>query len=174
MTPISHITLSVPNGVPVTIPRHIVDKGGYIRCAEWADVPYLVDNLRPEDKKEIKSASGMEAEDGIRTAVDIGALVGTNDEGPWVIWGHIPSTSDMTSVWCLATDQLAEHRSGFLRVSKLWLDALPYQRINCFTDSRNKEHHRWLKFMRFKRIGEPKYFYDPTVEFHEYIRKDIL
>ena len=163
----------MPNGVPVTIPKHIASKGGYIRSAEDGDVPYLVENLRPEDKDEIKSASGLEPEEGLQNAVDIGALVGTNDEGPWVIWGHIPNNSDLTSVWCLATTQLAQHRSGFLRVSRLWLASLPYPRLNCFTDSRNKEHHRWLKFMGFKRSGEPKYFYDPTVEFHEYIREDV-
>ena len=175
MTHTYRTTLSVPNGVPITIPKYIVSNGGHIRKAEVEDVPYLSKNLRPEDKDEIKAASGMTPEGGIGRAVLMKeAWVGVHKEGPWVIWGHMSADPEVATVWCLATTQLSKHRAGFFRVSISWLDRIvqQFKYLNCFTDSRNEEHHRWLKFMRFKRVGDPLFFFDPNVEFHEYRRKD--
>ena len=166
----------MPNGVPVTVPKYIVSNGGHIREAEEGDIPYLVANLRPEDKEEIRAASGRDLVSGITIAVDLkDTLVGVHDSGPWVIWGYLSLHPNVATVWCLATTQLRNHRTGFLRVSKSWITNLgqQFRYINCFTDSRNKEHHRWLKFMRFKRIGGPLFFFDPNVEFHEYIREEL-
>lgn len=166
----------MPNGVPLTIPRYIVNDGGHIRKARAGDIAYLSENLRPEDKAEIKAASGRDPEDGISHTVALEeAWVGVHDQGPWVIWGHMVLNPKVATVWCLATTQLKQHRAGFLRVSVSWLNTLgkQFQYLNCFTDSRNKEHHRWLKFMRFNRIGDPLFFCDPNVEFHEYKREDF-
>jgi len=166
----------VPNGVLVTIPEYTVSNGGHIRRAEERDIPYLAENLRPEDKDEIKAASGRDPESGIRHAVDLQeAWVGVHDQGPWVIWGHLVIQPKVATVWCLATTQLKEHRAVFLRVSSSWFNSFgtQFRSLNCFTDSRNEEHHRWLKFMRFKRIGGPLFFCDPQVEFHEYKREDF-
>ena len=176
MTPTSRTILSVPNGVPVTIPEYIVSNGGHIRKAEVGDIAYLSEHLRPEDKAEIKAASGRDPENGIRHAVKLKeAWVGVHDQGPWVIWGHISTKRESATLWCLATTQISQHRAGFLRISKVWIKNLEqqYKHLNCFTDSRNKEHHRWLKFMGFKRIGDPLFFCDPGVEFHEYKREDF-
>jgi hypothetical protein len=159
--------------VPVTIPAYTVNNGGHIRKAETRDAAYLAKNLRPEDKAEIKAASGRDPDSGISYAVALkDSWVGVHDQGPWVIWGHIATKPESATVWCLATTQISQHRSVFLRVSTSWLASLggQFQSLNCFTDSRNKEHHRWLKLMRFKRIGDPLFFFDPNVEFHEYKR----
>ena len=166
----------MPNGVPITIPKYIVNNGGHIRKSGLEDVAYLSEHLRSEDKDEIKAASGMDPQEGLTHAVSLKeAWVGVHDEGPWVIWGHIITSSEMATVWCLATTQISKHKAGFFRVSISWLNALgkQFRHLNCFTDSRNKEHHRWLKFMRFNRIGDPLFFCDPNVEFHEYIREDF-
>lgn len=158
----------MPNGVHVTIPKYIVDDGGHIRQAVDEDVYYLAANLRSEDKDEIKASSGLEPDVGLAMAIKMGAWVGVHDAGPWVIWGNFAIDGLLSTVWCLATNQLKDHRSAFIRVSKAWLDSLEYAELNCFTDSRNREHHRWLKSMGFKRHGEPKSFFDPVVDFHEY------
>ena len=164
----------MPNGVPLTIPKYTVSDGGHIRRGEEGDIPYLSKHLRPEDKAEIKAASGNSPKNGISDAVQLGETwVGVHNQGPWVIWGYTFTDPKVATVWCLATTQISQHRSVFLRVWVSWLDSLGqnFQYLNCFTDSRNEEHHRWLKFMRFKRIGDPLFFYDPNVEFHEYIRE---
>ena len=160
----------MPNGAHVTIPRHIVDNGGHIRLSTMDDVAYMAEHLRPEDKSEINAASGLDPVDGLKVAVKSNGLVGVYDEGPWVIWGNHQINKDLNVVWCLATTHIAKHRSAFLRISAWWLDSLEGNRISCFTDGRNTEHHRWLDTMRFKRVDVPIHFTDPEVDFYEYSR----
>jgi len=154
----------------VIIPSHIVDNGGHVRQACLEDVEYMAENLRPEDKEEIKASSGLNPKEGLQVAVECNGWVGVHKEGPWVIWGNHVVSPNLTTVWCLATTQLQKHRSAFLRISSWWLNSLKFDHINCFTDSRNTEHHRWLKLMDFKRIGDPFKFYDPEVDFYEYVK----
>ena len=170
MTRTYRTTLSAPNGTHATIPSHIVANGGHIRQSCLEDVEYMAANLRQEDKDEIKAASGLDPTEGLQVAVKNGGWVGVYNEGPWVIWGNHVVAENLNTVWCLATTQITKHRSAFLRISSWWLDSLKCDLINCYTDSRNKEHHRWLDFMRFKRIGYPLYFSDPEVVFYEYIK----
>ena len=140
---------------------------GHIRRASRNDIAYLVANLRNEDKEEIQASSGNTPEEGLEAAMSLEdpCWVGVCDDGPWVIWGNIGS-----SIWCLATTQIDKHKSAFIRISIVWLASLEFTKLNCFTDSRNKEHHRWLKATGFKRTGTPLFFHDPHVEFHEYVR----
>ncbi len=167
----------MPNGVQLIVPRYIVRDGGHIRKPSLDDVEYLTKNLRDADKNEIKAASGKEVEESIRHAVGLeNSWVGVNKEGPWVIWGYNTFLKpEVGTVWCLATVQLYKHRPGFLRTSSAWLNSLctKFKYLNCYADSRNKEHHRWLKVMKFRCIGNPLIFADPSVEFHEYIKKEV-
>tara|TARA_B100000949_G_C14187705_1_gene410361 strand:- start:508 stop:1005 length:498 start_codon:yes stop_codon:yes gene_type:complete len=161
------------------IPSHIVDNyidGGCFRRPSVDDIEYLSENLRPEDKDEIKAASGLDPKSGITQAVSLkDTWIGAHDHGPWLIFGHIVIKPSQATLWCLCTTHISQHRVPFLRLSPYWINFLgsKFQSLNCFTDSRNEEHHRWLRYVRFKRIGDPFFFYDPNVEFHEYKREDF-
>ena len=167
--------MSVPNGVPVTLPAYIKNDWGVIRRAEIKDISYLSANLREEDKSEIQASSGKNPEEGMRHVVSLedSWVVVLCDE-PYIIWGHQVHdlTAQQATIWCLATPKLLNHKTAFLRIAEAWLQTLEVQfkYLNCFADSRNKEHHRWLRFMDFKRIGEPCKFFDPEIDLHEYVR----
>ena len=92
-----------------------------------------------------------------------GALVILDEDGPWAIWGNEGNT-----IWCLATSRLYDHRIGFQRGSSVWLEALPYSELKCYTDSRNTEHHRWLEYNKFTSEKDPLFFFDPLVAFYKY------
>ena len=98
--------------------------------------------------------------------------VGVIENDPYIIWGYLLANDDLATIWCLATDKLLEHRTAFFRISEAWLASLGQQvgHMNCYSDSRNTEHHRWLRLMGFKRIDKPLFFYDPNIKFYEYLR----
>lgn len=59
--------------------------------------------------------------------------------------GHSP---DDKQVWMLATDELLEHRTLFLRESRRWIDSYAdrYALWN-WVDVRNIEHIHWLQWL---------------------------
>ena len=139
-----------------------------LRKATHEDIDYLSTHLRTEDKEEIKACSGENPRNGIRIAIDSGGLVAVTDGVPWIIWGNIDN-----SVWCLATPLIHKYKMFFVRASRLWLRSLKFPYLVCYTDSRNKEHHKWLRATSFEKCEDPYFFTDPSVAFHEYRRGQI-
>ena len=134
-----------------------------IRKAAEKDAIHLAEFLRQEDKDEIKAFSGCDPLEGLLIVVNDGALVILDEDGPWAIWGNEGNT-----IWCLATSRLYDNRVAFLRGSSVWLEALPYTELECYTDSRNTEHHRWLEYNKFTSKRDLLFFSDPSVAFYRY------
>ena len=56
-------------------------------------------------------------------------------------------------VWMVGTDKLAGNKRVFLRKCRAETEKLPFARLQCWSDARNKLHHRWLRWSGFKYAG---------------------
>jgi hypothetical protein len=70
------------------------------------------------------------------------------------IGGVIPDSDGNAGIWTLCTPALETMGLTFLRRAKIHIDVLtkPYKMVYALCDSRNKLHHRFLKFLGFKAL----------------------
>ena len=84
----------------------------HVRKATLEDIPYLSENLREADKKEIFASSGRTAEESLTDAFsheNIGIWVGVYKDNPEIIFGVTNSEDpNMGHPWMVCTDKLKE------------------------------------------------------------------
>jgi hypothetical protein len=130
---------------------------------EW-EAHWLASYLRPEDAREVKTASGKSPEQLLpeafrlsrqvyairqqQTHLDLNplALFGVCDYPQWPQWGV---------VWMLCTPQVSAVRSSVMHAAPEYLDKMGEgfeAGLHCLVDSRNTLHLRWLMRNRFRAI----------------------
>ena len=126
-----------------------------IRKATIEDAIYVSQNLRPADLSEIQGVghTPFNVVLGILFCED--AFAFTNHEGELAgIGGVIPDDEGNARIWVLCTPALNTMSRTFFRQGKQYVEVLtkPYKMVYATCDSRNKENHRFLKFLGFKAL----------------------
>ena len=126
-----------------------------IRKATLEDAVYVSQNLRPADLSEIEGLgrTAFNCVLGVLMCEDTFAF--TNYEGDLAgIGGVIPDSDGNAGIWVLCTPALEKMSLTFFRRGKSYIEQLtkPYNMVYALCDSRNKLHHRFLKFLGFKAL----------------------
>lgn len=150
-------------------------KKGYVRPAEWDDVPRLAEDLRSADIAELKAASGLGPEAAIEHGMRAGEcfVACLPDHTPAFIFGVVPLIpKELGSVWAVATNRFKEVQRQFLRESRGATAELcsPYRLTYNYTDARNTLHHRWIKWCGFTFIKRHEEFGVERRPFLEFVR----
>lgn len=148
---------------------------GYVRPAQWDDVPILASDLRSADIAELKAASGMGPEAAISTGIEAGEsyVACLPDHTPAFIFGVVSVIpNDLGAVWAVATNRFKEVQTQFLRESRGAAAELckPYRLTFNYTDARNKVHHRWIKWCGFTFIKRHEEYGVEKRPFLEFVR----
>ena len=127
----------------------------YVRKATLEDIPYLAENLREADKKEIHASSGRTPQDSLNDAFthpSEGIWVGVYQGNPEIIFGLTRTDDPKIAVpWMVCTDKLKESPKEFINKCKRWVQGFSRQfslLIN-FVYAENELHIRWLKWCGF-------------------------
>ena len=119
-----------------------------------ADIAYLSWNLRASDVKEVYATCGhldilRALEISTRNSPEV--TVGIGDGKARIIFGIKPYGANSALIWALATPEIKNYRTAFLRLSrqiiKGWFEDYPevHTMFN-FTHADNHTHQRWLKW----------------------------
>jgi hypothetical protein len=131
---------------------------GYAREASLEEVLSLAPRLRQADVDEIRAMTGLPPREALtltffasekRYVIVIdGALLGT--------FGVARDANGNGVVWMVATPELRRHAREFLQKCRSWVSALnaEYPVLYNWTDARNAEHHRWLRWCGFTFINK--------------------
>ena len=129
------------------------------------DLPYLVDNLRSADLKEMIATFGDYRHlSNLRASVlrSPYVKVGVNDQDkPVVIWGVAPF-KDTGIVWASATNEINRYRVPFLRgcrpmIREMFENVPDADHLINFTHGTNTLHHRWLRWCGAEVLPEVPY-----------------
>lgn len=129
-----------------------------VRRATEEDIPYLAENLRNEDIREVFAASGNTVEVSLNEAFkqpNIGIWVGVYQDNPEIIFGVTHSACPDTGFpWMLCTDKLKESPREFITKCKKWVQgfSLQFPTLVNFVYAENDLHIKWLKWCGFEFI----------------------
>ncbi len=127
----------------------------YVRKATLEDLPYLVENLREADKKEIYASSGKTPQESLSEAFgipNIGIWVGVYKDSPEIIFGVSKhEIYDIGFPWMVCTDRLKDSPREFVSKCKKWVQgfSLQFPLLVNFVHAENELHIRWLKWCGF-------------------------
>lgn len=146
-----------------------------IRNAVVEDASYLVPRLREADREEIIASGASDPLAAIQAGFGPGrlTLTGVDELGyPVTMFGSgtHPHDPRVGVVWAVASDGIKHHAKSFLGPSREWVEALNRRHpvLMNYTDCRNEEHHRWLKWCGFIFINKVT---GPTgLPFFEFVR----
>lgn len=122
--------------------------------ATLAHAADLLPTLRPEDRREITSSSGLTAEASLARAVAVSerAWAALDDEDRVVlIFGVARMSKVVGSPWMLASTKINAHARQIARLTRPLVDALQVDfpiLVNA-ADCRNTLHLRWLRWAGF-------------------------
>ena len=126
-----------------------------IRKATIKDALYVSQNLRPADLSELQGQGHTPFNVVLGILLCKDAYAFTNYEGELAgIGGLIPDDEGGAGVWVLCTPALESMGLTFFRQAKRHMNDLtkPYKMVYALCDSRNKLHHKFLKFLGFKAL----------------------
>ena len=145
----------------------------HLRLASENDCIYLSENLREEDKQEIKAVTGLPALvtllSGLKFSL-VPLVICDEQSKPVAMLGVVPNGL-IGSIWMVGTDDLKKISLSFLRHSKKVCDVIKgkHQLLHNYVDSRNKLHINWLKWMGFTIIGKVNYGIENR-KFYEFVK----
>lgn len=117
-----------------------------VRPATQADIEYMARHLRPEDAREVETATGESPEKVLpRFAGECYTARRAPNDPPCVIFG---CDSDGV-IWMLATPEVKRCPISVLREARYWIDhwSRKYGRVHNYVDTRNALHLRWLQYL---------------------------
>lgn len=148
----------------------------YVRPATVADALALGPNLRDEDEREARAASGLPPDQAL--AVNLGmskeAYTMHKDGELAGMFGVCPTDQPTVGrVWLLATPVLVANWLTFLRHARTGRDWLhqSYPILWAFADERNTVHIKWLEWMGFTIINRHPEFGAEKRPFLEVVRR---
>lgn len=133
-----------------------------MRPASREEAVWLSSRLRPEDRREIETASGRSAETLLPASFDISDEVysirfttdGQPDADPVAIFGVAPHTRHphIGVPWFLSTEGVRRGSGALIREANFWLDSWTDKYsggLHNIVDERNTLHRRWLAYTGF-------------------------
>jgi hypothetical protein len=122
----------------------------------------MAPRLRPEDAREVETASGMDCTTVLPLSVSAAResytihleTAGRIDRDPSVLFGIADDTSrpGFGVMWLVATPEIVRAPISILREARYWIDAWAHQYpqgIHNIVDTRNDRHLRWLQALGF-------------------------
>ena len=145
----------------------------HLRLASENDCIYLSENLREEDKQEIKAVTGLPPLLSLLSGLKMSTVplvICNGDCKPVAMLGVVPNGL-IGFIWMVGTDDLKKISLSFLRNSKDVCDVLKgkHQILHNYVDKRNKLHVNWLKWMGFTIINEINYGIENR-KFYEFVK----
>ena len=145
----------------------------HLRLASEIDCIYLSENLREEDKQEIKAVTGLPPLLSLLCGLKLSSVplvICDADSKPVAMLGVVPNGL-IGFIWMVGTDDLKKISLSFLRNSKDVCDVLKgkHQILHNYVDKRNKLHINWLKWMGFTIINEINYGIENR-KFYEFVK----
>ncbi len=126
-----------------------------IRYATLKDANYVAQNLRYEDRMELAGLGHTPFQVPLGYLMCEDTFAFTNYDGELAgIGGIIPDEENNVYIWVLCTPAISKMGITFFRQAKARIDELTegYKMAYALCDSRNKLHHRFLKFLGFKAL----------------------
>lgn len=126
------------------------------------DVVWMAKHCRPEDKREIETATGHTATRALAKAVTISTFTCTarhpDSDDPLFLFGVAPSqTQGFGVIWMVGSPAItgARYRIAADAPRILRILSNPYPNgLHCLADARNTLHIRWLKRFGFTEAGQ--------------------
>lgn len=126
------------------------------------DVVWMGKHLRPEDRRELETATGHTALRALAKAVTISTFSSTarhpDSDDPLFLFGVAPSkTTGFGVIWMVGSPAISDARFRIAEDAPRILRILsnPYPRgLHCLADARNTLHVRWLKRFGFHETGQ--------------------
>lgn len=130
--------------------------------ADQLHIPYLVENLRAEDRAELVT-SGLEPMWAFSTSIELSheAWTALDDGEPIAMWGLLAESiigSPVGYPWLLTTYGVERHRLRFIRENRRWLASVltRYPRLEVGVDAKYQRALTWLRHLGFTiQPGEP-------------------
>jgi hypothetical protein len=130
-----------------------------IRPARLEDAEELAPKLRDADLREIQASVHDKPlallQKGIKLSEPCFAVVDGLDR-VIALFGVVPDTEDedVGLIWMLASDELVDHQTRFIRESRVWIEELQgrFPVLWNFVDARNDVHIRWLLWCGFSLV----------------------
>lgn len=146
-----------------------------VRPTVKEDVLALAPRLRQADIDEVKAASGLDPETALILSHQVSSECFTVFGGCNQIAMFGVKQEDNPSIgriWMLGSDEIHDHRFGFLRRSKAWVDHLQdrYPILYNYIDARNTVHIRWLQWLGFSFINEVHGYGSEQRLFYQFVR----
>lgn len=134
-----------------------------VRGLKLIDVWREAENIRGADQLECLAGTGSPLEvhmalvwdylDYKRVALDEGGRL-------LCAWGvDCGGPLRLGNVWLFATERAVPRAAAIHRHLKVEMESIEamYPVLECWADSRNTVHHRWLQWLGFREIGEEPY-----------------
>lgn len=139
------------------------------------DVEALAPRLRQADIDEIRAASGLDPETALRLSRQVSSLCFTvfGESKQIAMFGvRAEDNPSIGRIWMLGSDEIHDHRFGFLRMSKPWVALLQerYPILYNYIDARNSAHIRWLDWLGFTFINEVQNYGFEQRLFYQFVR----
>ena len=140
------------------------------------DVDFIAPRLRKADYNECLASTGQQPLGVLLNSLNLGdiSLTLRAPNGDRVgLCGVVPSAlKEAGVVWMVATDDIHQHQTTFLRNSKRALQNLSKDYLVLFNcvDARNSVHIKWLKWMGFTFINKHENYGAEKRLFYEFVR----
>ena len=124
-----------------------------LRTATFSDGIQLANNLTKEDREEVIAFDyplfhlpydSQQSDQSIVITDKDGLLAG--------IIGVNKQDESTGLIWFLCTDRIQNLSLGTIRQAREWTQSLPYTLLWNYADSRNRVHHKLLKFVGFRAL----------------------
>ncbi len=126
-----------------------------IRYATLKDAHYVAQNLKFEDRMELAGLGHTAFQVVLGYLFCEESFTFTDYNGELAgIGGVIPDQEGNAYIWVLCTPAITKMGLTFFRQAKAKIDEITegYNMVYALCDSRNKLHHRFLKFLGFKAL----------------------
>lgn len=152
--------------------------GLVVRASVWHDPIGMAERMRIEDKAEVVAASGHTPLQALAHAFLNSEECYTVDFNgkPSAMFGCVPSEADtgvrLGTIWLLGTDDIPLFTWPFLRNSRTWLDRVceGFDIVGNFVDERNKQHVKWLRWLKFTFVARHPEFGHLGLPFLEFVK----
>ncbi len=140
------------------------------------DAVSLAPRLRPEDAREITSASGMPPEENlihaIRTSrLSYSILAGDTVIGMFGVADHYVIRT-YGVIWFVASDEIKRHAIEVMRRCSTYVNVFLdyYAALGNCVDMRNQMHIKWIKRMGFQTLGTHESWGRDGLPFLEFVK----
>ena len=141
------------------------------------DIDFVAPRLRKADYNECTASTGKQPRGVLHRSLDLGAISLTlrAPDGNRVGLCGVVNSSHIEGagvVWMVATDDIYQHQTTFLRNSKRALNHLSENYLVLFNcvDARNSVHIKWLRWMGFTFINKHENYGAEKRPFYEFVR----